>query len=471
MAFTPITAPSQGQGIGQTGPTPGFKPITAPSNSLNSSVRSNPAVKQSLVDHLKGIIGGVGDFMGGNKLGEGIGTSIYGIGQALHGNFKEAGAAADENGKNAPAIFGDALHAGASAATAAAGGAETIAGKAAQFGGLGAVSGGGESLAKGNDWKTAAVDAFKSGAIGAGLGAATGVAAKGLSNLAEKAPEAIYNNALKVLNRIKLAGKSPAADLVNEGIWGGLGTFKNAAEEGINKESSVIENKVAQTPGGTTYNTIKQKAIDKLSSSLGSLYSKPEIEQIIESTPIAKLRDAGENGLSWKEVDQVRSQLGNLIGDSKWLQANSPASTKAAKAVYGALADSIKESTDTQDEFARLSKWINTKKIVDRAVGIADGKYGLGLLDTVSGIGGAVTGAGQGNNLIDRAKNAAIGAGSAIATEKLLRSPATQTGIAQIIQHIGDLPTDSLGRVTKEAVVNLISKLTSSSPSSEANPQ
>ena len=70
-----------------------------------------------------------------------------------------------------------------------------------------------------------AKNAFYGGLTGAVIGGAVGVVGKGLK-LYAKTPEAVFNNTLKVQQKIKLAGKSPSGFLIEKGTWGNLGTFK-----------------------------------------------------------------------------------------------------------------------------------------------------------------------------------------------------------------------------------------------------
>jgi hypothetical protein len=346
-----------------------------------------------------------------------------------------------------------------SAAGLATGNPESLGGAAAQMGALSAAQTGLQSLGTGNDAVTAAKDAFVSGLSGAAAGAAGKVLGNTVDKLATNAPDAFYNNALKVLGKIKSAGKSPAGFLQDEGVWGGLGAIQKAAQDGIGAENSVIKQAALNATGGLTYDDVVQQATKTLSDKLGDIYSPAEIKDLVESVPIARIKNANEV-VPWVDVDGVRATLGNFIGDSNWLSSTPSQNTQAAEAVYGALSSAVKKATGTTDNFARLSKWITTQKVVGRAANIADNKYGLGLLDTLSGGAGALAGFGTGNTLPDRLKNAAVGGASAFAVERGVNSPALKTGLGLLLSHIGDLPVDEAGKITKSAVVQLINEFT-----------
>lgn len=333
----------------------------------------------------------------------------------------------------------------------ATGNPSTVLGSAAQTGAISATQAGVTSLGEGTDYKTAAKNAFVASLTGAALGGTSKALGNAAAKFSEKAPTALYNNALKVLNRIKTAGKSPAEFLKDEGLWGALGTFQKAAQEGMGTENAVIKQAALHATGGTTYDDIAEAAAKRLNQSLGDLYSPAEIDQLIKSVPVARLRDA-KGVVPWVDADAVRASLGSMIGDSKWLSATPSHNTQAAEALYGALSDAVKKATGTIDNFARLSQWIGTDKVVKRAIGLADSKYGLGLLDAASGTGGAIVGglAGEGD-IGTRLRNAAIGGITGVALERGFNSPALKTGVAQLVQKGAAAPIGALGSVVKGA--------------------
>lgn len=355
--------------------------------------------------------------------------------------------------------IGAGLSLGSTVASLGTPGAGTVARSALQFGTLSASAAAGDALSDNASLENTARSAFKGGLTGAALGAGVKVATNAIGSLVSKGPEAIYNNSLRVLNRMKDAGKSPAEFLKDEGVWGSLGTFKKAAAEGIAKESAAIKSKLPAA-GGTNWGTVQERAFKKLEKSLGELYSKPQLEQLINDVPVSSLQSSADD-VPWEKLDSTRQALGKYIGDNKWLAANSSEKIKAAKAVYGAMSELEKAATGATEEFHRLSQWLNTEKVVNRAIGIADNRYGLGLYDFVSGTGGAAIGGLTSDGSIgDRLTNAATGAAIGIGLERSLTSPALKTGIAQLLTKLESIPTDAAGRVSKAAITQLIGRLT-----------
>lgn len=418
-------------------PTSGFDPTKYGAKLVQQAPTPIPAIQappKSTADQIwEGIVGGATGIT--NALGLGGAVDTIGTNLANIGNVLDPRTSLDQKiavSKELPQTtlkqnVGAGLQVGATAAGIAAGQPESLAGSSALFGGLGAAQAGGGSLAKGDDVKTAAQKAFVGGLTGAAVGAAGYGIQKGVDTLANVAPEKLYNNAINVSNKIKAAGKSPSAFLADEGVWGGLGSMSKQVQDGIHEESANIAEKVAQTSGGVSFADIKGSAIKELSSRFSGLYSKPEIEALVDSVPVAGLKNAtGE--VSWESANTVRQQLGRLIGDTKWLQTTPTETTSAAQAVYRALSTSIKDATDSTEEFARLSSWLEANKAITKALLQADRKWGLGLLDTISAGAGAAAGIFGGNPI--------AGGAAAVATERALRSPAVQTGAAQLLSKV-----------------------------------
>ncbi len=405
----------------------------------------------------------------GKQVGEAIGT----LGGYAYTKAKDAITGSNDsqfydlNGPSVKQVVGDVAKGAALVGGLELPAAGTVLGKAAQFGTLGAISGAGQSAIKNNDYKTIATDAFKSGLTGAVIGGAVGVAEKGINAVVNKSPEALYNNALKVSQKIKLAGKSPSEGLIDEGTWGSLGSIKKAAQDGIDEANTAITQKLSNTAETVKTSDILQGAMDKLKKSYGSQYTDKQLEEILLKSPVAKLFEGSD--ISATDANVLRQQVDKMLGDRFFLSSTeSPITKEALGAVNNSLRETVKKISGTDQEFKQLSKWIQTNKVVDSAISKADSKFGVGLYDILSGTGGAVVGGLKGDNAGDRIKNAVIGGVTGIALEKGLNSPLLKTGLGQVVSKIGDIPTDSLGRISKTAVIQLIGDLLSNNPSKNA---
>lgn len=439
----------------------GIAPAATPAPASPATAPASPA-KPDLLDKAAGTLTSI--FPGTKEIGNALGTAAFNATQIPKAITTPGAYKSPFADPNIPAQIGGEVQAGSTILSLAAPipRAATALGSAAkaalQTGALGTAMGAGQALTQDKPPKEIAADAFKTGLAGTVLGGIAGAATKGLSNLvsSSKAPEALYNNALKVLQRIKLAGKSPSSFLADEGVWGGLGTFHKAAQDGMAEEGAKIATKAAATPGGLTYAEIRDQAVKELGKEFDSLYSAPELKAMIERVPIAALRDA-KDIVPWAQVDKTRSALGGLIGDNKWLAANPADSVKASQAVYRVIARNLQKATDTTTEFARLSKWVSTNKVVKRAIGLADSKYGLGLYDLLSGTGGAIAGGlATPGDIGTRVKNAALGGLGGLALERGINSPALKTGLAQLLPKAAALSTGTAEKVGRAGLTRLL---------------
>jgi hypothetical protein len=447
-----------------------LKPIASPSYASKLKPLAAAAPAAPAPDN-RDVLQKAGDFISKNnlpgaQLGSVLGNSLYGVGSAVGKLFKgdlkgawgsiaEAGDA--NNAIGVKKVAGDTARAIALPASMAVAAPATALGGAAQLGGLAAVSSGGESLAQGNGVKKAAVDAFKGGLTGAAIGGAVTGAGNLLSKLAAKTPEHLYNNALKVTQKIKTSGQSPAQFLADNGTWGSLGTFAKASQEGMNGAEAAITEKLAGAPPIKT-STVLQQAVDALKAKVGSQYTQKQLEDEVLKLPVAKLFE-GET-VPAVDANVLRQQVDRMLGDRFFQSgAASPLSKEALGAVNTALRNTVKASSGTEAEFAQLSKWLRTHKAVQRAIGLADSKYGLGLYDMLSGAGGAVIGGlGGDGDIGTRLKNAAVGGLTGLAVERGLNSPAVKTGLAQLLKVGAKIPTDTAGKVSKAAVTELIAR-------------
>lgn len=414
----------------------------------------------------------------GKQVGESIGTlggyALTALKEKLGLAPKGATAAYDTS---APTVLQTAGDIAAGAATVA--GlkaplpvAKTIlgtAGKAAlQTGALSALSAGGSTLANGGTAKDVAINAFKSGLTGAAIGGAAGAVTKALTPTIAKTPEGAYNNALRVLNRLKEKGKSPAKFLADEGVWGGLGSIQKAAVDGAKTESTKIASAAASAEGvAPGYQEIKQKVVERLSKTLGGLFSNAQIEQLVDDVPVAGIRDS-KDPLYWVTLNNIREKLGSYVGDSKWVMSNPSEKVRATQEMYRVISGMVKDATGTTEEFSRLSNWLQTQKVVARAIGIADNKYGIGLYDVLSGTGGAVAGGlSSDGSVTDRLKNAAIGGVLGLGAERLANSPALKTGLAQLITKF---PFDASGKIGRDAVMETLGRIFNETSSESPQP-
>jgi hypothetical protein len=337
-------------------------------------------------------------------------------------------------------------------------------GQAAVAGALGtapaaALAGAGATLQNEGSFKEAAKNAFYSGLAGAALGGAVGGGLEGFKELVKKGAKVVTERAIGVEKRVRMAGKSPAPFLNDEGLWGSLGTYKKAAKEGMKQADEIIEGKLSKTPGTVDYSTIKAEAAKTLEKKFGNTLGREEIDALIEAVPAKGFGKEGAS--SYATANKVRKELDGILNSGFFLNQNTkPASKEAMGAVAGALRKAVQAGTNTADDFARYSSWVQTSKAVDNAIAATSNKTGV-ILDLV--VGGVGFGGTQGS-FGDRLK----GAAQAVAAERVIRSTTAQTLAAQLLPKLSNLLTSSGAKgLTQAGLAKLIGEASApASPSS-----
>lgn len=413
------------------------------------SVVTNTPPEKSFIQKAGDTINSV---LPGKQLGTAVGNSIYGLSQLAKGNMDEVRKVNAENNQNFSRVAGDVAQSAILPASLALNPTKTVLGGAAQLGATSALGTAAQTVAEGGGTGDAAKNAFYSGLTGAVTGGAIGAIGKTLSKLADKAPEAIYNNALKITQKVKSSGNSPSSFLVNEKVWGGLGTFKKAADEGIATAKQAIEPKLANTPGSLDFSKVEGETLDYLKKKYGKIYSEKQLKEVVDSIPANQFRES--KVLNWTDSNGVREQLDKLLGDRFYLSSAQPSLIKdATSAMTDSIRNNVKKATGTEKEFAAYRKWIQTDKAVKRAIDLADQKFGLGLRDSISLATGTTGGLITGDTAKDKGINGLIGGASSLALTRGFASPSIQTGFAQLIKNIDSIPTDTAGKISKAALI------------------
>lgn len=374
----------------------------------------------------------------GEKFGEAIGTQIA-----------KARAKPEEKqfispGPTKKELIGETLRTGAFLASVGLPGGGGVATKALQFGGLGAVSAGGTALTEDKTIKESAKNALIGGLTGATLGGIIGGAQKGIKAIVAKTPEQLYNNALRVSQRIDQAGKSPSKFLIENKIWGDLGSIQRQSQIGIDVMNKNINDKLINSTGIIKGENIYNEASKIIKNKFGNILSSKEISDILRKVQATGLKK-GQN-LSLFEANKIRQQVDSVLGDRFYLAQQSPIQKETAGAISNVLRKNIQSISGTGKEFNRLSNFIRTHKLTERAIALSDKKYGLGMIDILAGSGGLTIGG-------------PIGGITAIAGKKILGSPTFQTGAAQTITKLGKVKAPIIGQVGKAITTRLIGEI------------
>jgi len=343
---------------------------------------------------------------------------------------------------------------GFTALTGGLGKAATIAGKAAQFGTLSAGFGAGKALEEEKSAGEVIKQAFISGLTGAATGATVGIASKGFQTLTKGLPKRLFNNALKVSKQIEQKSKSPSEALINKGMFGSLGRIKSQAQQGINQANAKVNQLLQGAQSTLKSKQIVNEMVDELGKKFGAQFSRKQLQQTVNKLPIARL--LGKKNITLQELNLLRQQLDRTLGDKFFLLSGQSAIKKEAMGIATkVLRNTVKKTLpSTRPIFQDFATFVQTNKLIDKAMAGVGSKFKIGLLDIGgAGVGGAIGGL----------PGAAVGVGA----RRVLESPVTQTTAAVLLNRLGKIPTDTAGKIGKIAVLNLIKELTNQSSSSK----
>lgn len=423
---------------------------------------------QEDVGFLKGAVQGIASpFLKAASTAASVGRGVFKLGEAgvrrVLGDKKGAQIAVIEAGQ--PVEFGagylgrgvpiesleEAIGAGVqiglTVITPQIGASPTIAGKAAQFGALGAGFGAGKALEEGAGPAEVIKQTFISGLTGAAVGGAVGVVGKGTRALVQKAPERLFNSALKITQKVNQATRSPSKALIDKGVFGTLGRIKRDVLQGINNSNAKIEQLIRGSQATVKSKQLINQAVKELQSKFGASYNRTQLNDTVRKLPIARL--LGKSNITINEVNRLRMQLDRQLGSRFFLsQSQAPLTKEAMGVMSHTLRNTVKNTLpSTRKVFADFSTYLQAEKAVNRAIAISDKKLGFGLFDLILGTGVGATGG-------------LPAAAGAVAARKALAAPATKTTSAILLNKLGKIPVDKAGKVAKTAVLNLIKEIT-----------
>lgn len=354
-------------------------------------------------------------------------------------------------------VGGDIAAGAAQVAGAKIPGAKTIGGAAAQLGGLGSAGAAGTAIAEKKPVDKVISSAITAGAIGGALGAAGKLVSKGVSALTKKAPERIYNTAIKpTLNEtrsaIKFNGETLGKDLIDRGVSGSDKKLLTTAQEELAKN----EDKLQKVLSGSKQ-TIRR---DELTSYLDDIIAKksntPGLSNEVEN--VKNVINEFPEEVTVSQANEIKRNIYSALNDVAFkLDANLTTKKEAMKALAKGIKTEIENKT-ADEVGAGVVKSINKElsvfgRLQDRAIdSIArankNNLLGLGDIGTIGA--GAV----------------AAGAPGAIVAEtvkQIAGSTAFKTNLAVKLTSLGKLidkiPADSAGRINKSVLVNILSKI------------
>jgi len=347
-------------------------------------------------------------------------------------------------------IAGTTLKAGMTATAYGTGMPKTIKGAMAQAGALGAGFGTAEALKEEKDPKEIAKQAFGTAlasAITAGVVKAG--TEKIIKPILQKYPEKLYNSALKATNKLIRKKKTGVDVLIKEGHFGTLGQIAGQVEQGKIAVNKQINSKLVNITEKIESKKVISLALIKLKKKFGATYTKPQVQEIVNKLPIADLLEKKE--LTLVEANTLRTQTDKILRETYFMSdIQAPIRREALGAISNTLRRTIQKASGTGKEFATYAGYIRSEKLIDKAVAHSDKYFGIGLKDLIIGSAFGM-------------KGGVPGGIAAVATKKIAEAPITKTTIAVGLDRLNKLvqkmPIDKMGKVSRVAVLNLISKL------------
>ena len=330
--------------------------------------------------------------------------------------------------------------------------------------GLGAASGAGVALSENEDFGTVAKQALVSGLLSGGTYGVLLGAGKVGRKILEKAPEALMTDAMRVSKKVIQAGKNPAKLLVEENQFGGMnpltkmGSLLSDTQNAIDNLNFTISDDLAASTNKVPISGaegILRKAISDTEAKFGTLYSRADIKAVLEKLPIKDL--LGNKNLSLTAVNEIRSQLGSMIGDSGFRMQSTTLQKNLLINVWKATKNAIVENSDDPSRiaefFAREEKYIKANQAINSTLATLEKNTGISFTDKLFAAGGFLSGDFK-------------GAIQLIIGNHLLTSPNTKILAAQLINSLNrgieSLPTDAAGKISKTALIKFIGQATES---------
>lgn len=281
---------------------------------------------------------------------------------------------------------GSALVAGASLQSA-----PTILGKAAQFGGIGAVSGAGQALVDEKNARDVAKSAAVQGAIGAGTGAAFGLAEKGirrLSNLLGKTGDRIQTSVIKPSQADVKDGFS-IETVKKYNLGGSLKQTFEKTDKTLDGLSKQLNDKLSQSNSSLDLNRVYEKTAKKLlGNKLESFGSNTQMEGAIEKLRNEIVAVSGQNGIvSIPEAQLVKRASGHFGAWNYGVPTpEATASQKVYNAFYNELKTAIEDASPAgvREINKEISKLIPVMNAVIRRIPVAERNSAISLQDIIT---------------------------------------------------------------------------------------
>lgn len=319
--------------------------------------------------------------------------------------------------------------------------------------GTGAALSGGIAGAKGISEGKTATEALKGAVVPTIFGATFFGAGYGLGKLAgvltKKSPEALYQSALKqskpdLMKEITHKAPELSKQLIERGVRGNDNKIYTTAIKGLMESEKGI-NKIASGSVGAgkiqTANVVT--SLDEISRRSRNVFGN---EGAVAVDNVKQAILAKGQTITVKDALLLKRDIYKELSRSAFnVDASLSNQSESLRAIAGSLADEIAKASP---DIAALTKsqqmWIRTAHAIEGKAGMARNNI-IGLSDSILGAGAVATG--DVLSLIP------------LVGRRVLETARVKTNTAVLLDRIGKIPTDSLGKISKSAVMNLLKGL------------
>lgn len=398
--------------------------------------------KQDLLEKASGVGEKILGFTGGKNIAE-IGGSLL-SGQSLPQALRTQGGGSI--GKGIAKTAGDVGQIGLNIGIAAVPPATSL--RAAI--GTGAILSGGVATSRGLSEGKTIVESAKGSVVPSLLGATFFGVGYGIGKLAgaltKKAPESLYQSALKqskqdLMKEITHKAPELSKQLIERGIHGSDNKIYSQAISGLVESEKRINKLASGTVGSQKISTqTLVEPLDELSRRAQNVFGK-DGAVVVENVKQTMLNKGNE--ITVKEALQLKRDIYKELSKSSFnVDASLSNQAEALRSVAGSLADTIaKTSKEIGDLTKSQQMWVRTARAIEGKAGMAKNNI-IGLSDSI--LGSATIISGDVTSLVP------------VIGRRVLETARAKTGAAVLLNKIGKIPTDSLGKISKSAAVNIL---------------
>lgn len=404
-----------------------------------------------------GVLGFLGDIIGIEKLGRGIGARLASSSKEYQKNLQtaiDAGIITEEQaqqlrigGVSDRALVGSAIQGAATVASLGIGGAGAGALNTAKVlgkvGAAGAVAGFGAGLSEDKSVGESLEQAFTTGLTSAATAGAFTALGKLGSVALKRLPTKIFASVAKL-------DKETAKVLINDRQMGTLGRIKAIADKEVDSLNDAIASKITAESGKFNSKDFLKKVFNSIKGDWQGVDEK-KIKAAMKASDISPFLN--DKTVDFATADNIRKGIGKTLG-TVWKSDNPKFNHDVKMAIWKEIVNTIRPVTGTVDEFARLEAYTKASMRFAKVINNQEQKFGLKFSDLVLGGFGTIGGGG-------------VGAVGTVAAKKAAESSAVRTstavGLNEVNKLIEKIPAkyfDKAGRISRAALVRAVSEVT-----------